>query len=108
MTIPHRGWTSESSDFVTTSTWEKKNILQSERMAGLLIDVLQNYRAQRKFLLHELVIMPNHFHLLINPLEGTTLERAMQIIKGGFSFRAKKELVIHDVIWHTSFLVLCI
>ena len=103
MTIPHRGRTSESTYFVTSSTWEKKHILQSERMAGLLIDVLQNYRAQRKFLLHEFVIMPNHFHLLINPLEGTTLERAMQLIKGGFSFRAKKELGIQGEIWQTSF-----
>src|SRR5438874_616232 len=103
MTIPHRGWTSESSYFVTTSTWEKKNILQSERMAGLLIDVLQNYRAQRKFLLHEFVIMPNHFHLLITPLNGATLERAMQLIKGGFSFRVKKELGAQGEIWQTSF-----
>ena len=45
MTIPHRGRTSESTYFVTTSTWEKKNILQSERMAGLLIDVLQNLQS---------------------------------------------------------------
>jgi|SRR5438552_5016281 len=103
MTFPHRGRTSESTYFVTTSTWEKKNILQSERMAGLLIDVLQNYRAQQKYLLHEFVIMPNHFHLLITPVNDTTLERAMQLIKGGFSFRAQKELGIQGEIWQTSF-----
>ena len=103
MTIPHRGRTSESTYFVTTSTWEKKNILQSERMAGLLIDVLQNYRAQQKYLLHEFVIMPNHFHLLITPVNDATLERAMQLIKGGFSFRAKRELGIQGEIWQTSF-----
>ena len=103
MAIPHRGRTSESTYFVATSTWKKKNILQSERMAGLLIDVLQNYRAQQKYLLHEFVIMPNHFHLLITPVNDTTLERAMQLIKGGFSFRAQKELGIQGEIWQTSF-----
>ena len=90
MTIPHRGRTSESTYFVTTSTWEKKNILQSERMAELLINVLHHYRAQQKYLLHEFVVMPNHFHLLISPIKETTLERAMQLIKGGFSFRPRR------------------
>ena len=103
MTIPHRGRTSESTYFVTTSTWEKKNILQSERMAELLINVLRSYCAGRKYLLHEFVIMPDHFHLLITPLNDTTLERAMQLIKGGFSFRAKRELGIQGEIWQTSF-----
>jgi putative transposase len=36
------------------------------------------------------VVMPDHFHLLLTPL--TTLERAMQLIKGDFSYRARKEL----------------
>src|SRR5207248_432191 len=61
------------------------------------------YRTQQKYLLHEFVVMPNHFHLLITPQEGTTLEKAMQFIKGGFSFRAKKELGFNGEIWQTSF-----
>ena len=34
--------------------------------------------------------MPEHFHVMITPT--VTLERAVQFIKGGFSFRVKKEL----------------
>ena len=34
--------------------------------------------------------MPNHFHALLTPLSPVTLEKAVQFIKGGFSFRAKK------------------
>ncbi len=45
--------------------------------------------------------MPDHFHLLITPLE--TLERSMQLIKGGFSFRAKKELGFVHEIWQPSY-----
>ena len=41
-------------------------------MAQLLVDVLHHYREQTKYLLHEFVVMPNHFHLLITPVE--TLE----------------------------------
>jgi len=92
MTIPHRGKTGDSTYFISAQTYLKKNILQSDRMARLLIDVLYNYRKQNKYFLHEFVVMPNHFHLLITPASETTLERALQLIKGGFSFRANKEL----------------
>jgi putative transposase len=101
MAIPHRGWTSNSTYFVTASCWEKQCLMQSDRMAQLFLDVLHHYREQKKYLLHEFVVMPNHFHLLITP--GETLERAMQLVKGGFSFRAKKELMIGSEIWQTSF-----
>jgi putative transposase len=101
MAIPHRGWTGNSTYFVTASAYDKKRLLQSDRMAQLLIDVLYHYRAQKKYLLHEFVVMPNHFHLLITP--GETLERALQLVKGGFSFRAKREIGISGEIWQTSF-----
>jgi putative transposase len=99
--IPHRGLTSLSTYFITAGTFQKKPLLQSDRMARLLLDVLQHYRTQGKFSLHEFVIMPDHFHLLLTP--SITLERAMQLIKGGFSHRAKKELLFNGEIWQTSF-----
>jgi putative transposase len=70
-------------------------------MAGLFVDVLLHYRAGGKYLLHEFVVMPDHFHLLISPRES--LERAMQLIKGGFSFRANRELGFMHEIWQPSF-----
>ncbi|MBZ5631179.1 MAG: transposase [Acidobacteriia bacterium] len=101
MAIPHRGWTSNSTYFVTASSYQKQSLLQSDRMAELFIKVLYHYREQKKYMLHEFVVMPNHFHLLITP--GETLERSLQLVKGGFSFRAKKELGVGGEIWQTSF-----
>jgi putative transposase len=49
--------------------------------------------------LHAFVIMPDHFHALITPAPDVSLEKAMQFIKGGFSFRLKSKL---DV-WMRSF-----
>lgn len=103
MAIPYRGKTSDSTYFVTASTFGKKALFQTERTARLLLDVLSHYRAQQKFFLHEFVLMPDHFHLLITPGEGMTLERAMQLIKGGFSHRARKELGMSSEVWQTSF-----
>jgi putative transposase len=45
--------------------------------------------------------MPEHFHILITP--SVTLERSVQFIKGGFSFKAKKELRSSMEIWQTGF-----
>ena len=101
MAAPRRGNTGMGTYFITANTFQKHSLLQSERMAGLFLDVLYCYRAQQKYLLHEFVVMPDHFHLLITPT--LTLERAMQLIKGGFSFRAKKELGFGGEIWETSF-----
>ena len=101
MAISQRGLTGTDVYFITASTYQKKHILQSARMADLFFDVLFHYKDQNKYLLHEFVIMPNHFHLLITPTGA--LERALQFIKGGFSYRAKKELDWVGAIWQPSF-----
>ncbi|HKW57399.1 MAG TPA: hypothetical protein VJN42_08580 [Candidatus Acidoferrum sp.] len=41
------------------------------------------YRDKGSYLLHELVVMPNLSHLRITPGSSTSLEKAMQLIKGG-------------------------
>ena len=102
MTIPYRGCTSESTYFITADCWEKQRLLQSDRMARLLIDVLYHYRSQQRYLLHEFVIMPNHIHLIITPTK-ISIQRAMQLVKGGFSFRAGRDIGIGGEIWQTSF-----
>jgi putative transposase len=65
-----------------------------------LIDTLYHYRGSA-YLLHEFVVMPDHIHVLITP--KTSLERAVQFIKGGFSYRAKKELGSNMEVWQKEF-----
>jgi putative transposase len=73
-------------------------------MALLLIDVLRDNRAKQRFQLHEYVVMRNHIHLLLTPAAEHAVEKCMQFIKGGFSFRAKKELGFQGDVWHPSFM----
>jgi len=101
MAAPHRGNTGFGTYFITASTFRKNSLFQSHRMADLFVRVLLGYRAQGKYLLHEFVLMPDHFHLLITPT--LTLERSLQLIKGGFSFRAKRELGFGGEIWEKSY-----
>jgi REP-associated tyrosine transposase len=90
--------------FVTSSVWGKQNLLQSDRAAGLFLRVLYDYRAQNKFRLHDFVVMPDHIHLLLTVGSENTIERAVQSIKGGFSFRAGKELGTRSPVWQKDFL----
>jgi putative transposase len=47
--------------------------------------------------------MPNHFHLLLTPAAEIPLEKALQFIMGGFSYRAKREIHFAFEIWQASF-----
>jgi putative transposase len=86
--------------FVTAITWQRRPLFKAKRWAELFVETLLSYRG-RAYRLHEYVVMPGHFHALITP--EVTLERAVQIIKGGFSFRAKKELHSSLEIWQRGF-----
>jgi REP-associated tyrosine transposase len=101
MAAPPRGNTGHGCYFITASTFQKRQLLQSDRMRRLFVDVLLHYRQQQKYLLHDFVLMPDHFHLLITPV--VTLERAIQLVKGAFSFRAKRELGFVYEIWQPSY-----
>jgi putative transposase len=89
--------------FVTTKTSMGRALLQSERNATLLIDVLRSYVAARKFRLHDFVVMPDHVHLLITVHADMTIERAMQFIKGGFSYRLREEFGYSGEVWQRGF-----
>jgi putative transposase len=86
--------------FVTASTWQRRALFNNASWAKLFLETLQSYRG-KGYLLHEYVLMLDHFHVLITP--EATLERAVQFIKGGFSFRAKKELGGSMEIWQRGF-----
>ncbi len=89
--------------FVTTATAGKRNLLQSERIAGLLIDVLRSCVRESKFVIHDFVIMPNHLHVLLTVPGDLSIEKAMQLIKGRFSFRARREVEFKGEIWQRGF-----
>jgi len=85
---------------VNSETWGRRDLFKREPWARLLIDTLYHYRGSA-YLLHEFVLMPDHFHVLITP--SGSLERAVQYIKGGFSYRARKELGSNMEVWQKGF-----
>jgi len=72
-------------------------------MANLFIDVLRSTMRSHKITIHDFVVMPNHVHILMTVPGEISLEKAMQLIKGSFSFRANKELGFKGEIWQRGF-----
>jgi len=89
--------------FVTTNTHRGKALLQSDRNAMLFVDVLRSGVVRHKFQVRDFVIMPNHVHLLLTVDSNMSIERAMQLIKGGFSYRIRTELGYAGEVWQPGF-----
>ena len=68
-----------------------------------MLETLLGYRERGVYLLHEFVIMPDHIHLLITPGQATSLEKAVQFIKGGSSHRIGKLRGSKAEIWQVGF-----
>ena len=105
MSKPPRAHTSFGSDtyFVTATTWGKRPLFQTDRMARLFIETLYHYRRQGRFSVHEFVVMRDHFHLIMTPTQ-ISLEKAIQFIKGGFSYRVKRKLGLNCEIWERGYI----
>ena len=70
MTIPYRGTTGGGTYFITASIWEKKSLLQSDRMAKLFMDVLFHYQNRASISCTNLWSCPitfTHFSLRYRP-----------------------------------------
>jgi putative transposase len=89
--------------FVTSSTWQRRQLFRADPWARLFLKILYGYRRQDKYQLHAFVLMPEHFHLIITPMPELTLERTLQLIKGGYSHAVRTQLGSSMEIWERGF-----
>jgi putative transposase len=89
--------------FVTTKSWEGRAIFQVPATAEILVQCILGYRDKGAYCLHEFVVMPNHLHVIITPGHGTTLEKAIQLIKGGSSYEIHRLREHKMEIWQRGF-----
>jgi putative transposase len=85
--------------FITSVAANRRRLFQVESTALLLMEVLSENRQKGRLALHAFVLMPGHIHLILTPAPEISLEKAMQFIKGGFSFRLKDK----QEVWEKSF-----
>ena len=103
MSTPDHRTAPGSSYFVTTKCWQGRALFQVAEVAEILITALLHYRDRGAYLLHEFVIMPDHLHLLLTPGRTTSLEKAVQLIKGGSSHQIRLHRGNKLEIWQQGF-----
>lgn len=86
---------------LTAVAHQRRRLFQRDVLAELFITTLFRYRDSGKFKLHAFVVMPDHIHILLTPSPDETIERCAQLLKGGFSFAARKE--IPGEIWQDGY-----
>jgi REP element-mobilizing transposase RayT len=64
--------------FLTSSTYRRAKLFQSDRLRWSFVEVLGQLRTEMGFLLIGWVLMPDHFHLLIKPEPAASTSRFMQ------------------------------
>jgi putative transposase len=81
---------------ITAVTAQRRRLFQVTSTATLFVDTLQENREKKRFELHAFVVMPDHVHLLLTPAFDIPLEKAVQFIKGGFSFKLKSKMDVWE------------
>ena len=89
--------------FVTTKAWQGRKLFQKGTMAQILIDTKFEYRRQGCYSLHDFVVMPDHLHVILTPNHESSLEKVVQLIKGGSSYRIGKERQTKFPVWQAGF-----
>ena len=81
---------------LTAVSYGRRHVFQRDAIAELLIATLFRYRDAGKFQLHAFVVMPDHVHVLLTPAPDVALEKTIQLMKGGFSFRLKSKMDVWE------------
>jgi len=100
---PSRSISPPGTYFVTFSTFQRTRLFVVDSYARLFLRTLYGYERKRKFRLHAFVVMPEHVHLLLAPANDLTLERVMQLIKGGFSHEFGSQFGRKKEVWQRGF-----
>jgi REP element-mobilizing transposase RayT len=96
----HRRW---SADVLRDFEDESRSTPVTDGEACFVFRRRTSLLLKGSFKVHEFVVMPDHFHVLMSLDEKTSVERAVQLIKGNFSFRRKKELGLTGEVWQRGF-----
>ena len=89
--------------FVTSSAWRKQNLLQSGRAAELFLRILYDYRGQNKFRLHEFVVMPDHFRLLMVEPAVDTAANSIEMLQQRYQRRYNTSARSTEQVWESRY-----
>lgn len=81
----------------------KELILDSICMKTLFLNVIKRAKRRYSFRVENFCVMGNHYHLIIQPLNGANLSRIMQWIMSVFAMSYNKSRQLTGHVWNERF-----
>lgn len=69
------------------TTKYRYKMFAKEKQHNLMLACLRNVANKHKIIVHELFVMPDHVHMLISLPHNMTDSKALQLLKGGSSYK---------------------
>ena len=85
-----RRYDTDSSHFITCSCYQRRPLLDDDRVKNIFLRVLEETRREFDFCVYGYVLMPEHFHLLISKPDRRDVGTALQVVKQRVSHEARK------------------
>jgi putative transposase len=87
-----RRYDTDSSHFITCSCYQRRPLLDDDRVKNIFLTILEETRLGYDFSVFGYVLMPEHFHLLISKPEKKDVGTVLQVLKQRVSHAARKIL----------------
>lgn len=102
----HRYYGAGFLHFITTSCYQRRPLLDTDRNRDLFLQVLEQVRRRYHFVVVGYVVMPEHVHLLFGEPERGNPSVVMQVLKQSFARRLLRRLRAgidprEDCLWDT-------
>jgi putative transposase len=88
---------------ITTVTRKREEVFQERLASQFLTTCLEYHKCIFSFKIYGFVIMPDHFHCLIQPASGGSISKIMNHIKGNFSRKYNLMVKREGALWQRRF-----
>ncbi|KPJ48542.1 MAG: hypothetical protein AMJ41_04700 [candidate division Zixibacteria bacterium DG_27] len=99
----HRFYVPEAIYFVTSKTHGNRKFFANKRSAPILLNCIDNFRKEGRYLLLAFVIMPDHLHIILKPNAKENISKIMHSIKRGSSRLINQMLNRNGPLWQSGF-----
>ncbi len=89
--------------FITAITQDRAEIFTDPLACEMLINIATYYKFSCDFNVYGFVVMPDHFHMIIQPYGDVMLSEIVKRIKAGFSRYYNKINKTQGSVWQKSF-----
>ncbi len=76
--------------FVTSVTWQREPLFKGDTEVEILRQTLRNVRQRYSFTMQAYIFLPDHFHVMLRPVQPVTISQIIHSFKRNLTWNYKK------------------